>query len=116
MLNTNGHIDQYKHISSREDTQGRQCSYNTASQMEDDPNDFHDIQILVYHAIRLMAYTTPSRVKLMRDISNTNDETIITNALLPPSRLKGRLGSPIECEKHVNLEYQIHSSTSNHII
>ena len=66
LLNTNGHIDQYKHISSREDTQGRQCSYNTASQMEDDPNDFHDIQIPSLSRNSTTAYTTPSRVKLMR--------------------------------------------------
>ena len=108
LLNTSGHVDQYKHIASREDTQGRQCSYNTASQMEDDPNDFHDfhdIPIPTLSRNSTTAYTTPSRVKLMRDISNTNDETIITNALLPPSRLKGeRLGTPTKHEELIDLE------------
>ena len=104
LLNTNGHIDQYKHITSREHSQGKQCSYNTASQMEDDPNDFLNRQIPTLSRNSTTAYATPSRVRLMRDISNTSDETIITNALLPPSRLKGgRLGSPLSYEELSNL-------------
>ena len=105
LLNTTGHVDQYKHITSRESSQGRQSSYNTASQMEDDPIDFHDISIPTLSRNSTTAYTTPSRVKLMRDISNTHDETIITNELLPPSRLKReRLGSPMKYEEKANFE------------
>ncbi len=73
-INSNGTDDQYKHISAREDTQGKQTAFNTASQMEDDPDDFIHIERPKLVRDSTSAYLTPSRAKLMRDFSADVDD------------------------------------------
>ena len=76
VINSDGSDDQYKHILAREDTQGKQTAFNTASQMEDDPDDFIHIERPKLVRGSTSAYLTPSRAKLMRDFSSDIDDCL----------------------------------------
>ena len=61
--------DVLKYVSSREDTQGRQRTFNTASQYDQDNSGL--IQNDSLGRQPTSAYKTPRRCDLMREISNT---------------------------------------------
>jgi len=76
VINSDGSDDQYKHISAREDTQGKQTAFNTSSQMEDDPDNFTPIERPKLVRGSTSAYLTPSRAKLMREFSTDIDDIL----------------------------------------
>ena len=89
MKNSYGTVDSFKIVSGREDSQGRQTAYNTASQYEDD-----HLQILPPKLQResSSAYRTPRRCELMRNISDNNDDSDFDN-ISPIPRAQSRLGA-----------------------
>lgn len=96
MKNSYGTIDSFKIISGREDSQGRQTAYNTASQYEDDHLDIFPPKLQRESS---SAYRTPRRCDMMRNISdNTCDNNIASDNTSPIPRARARLGllSPLE--------------------
>lgn len=92
-INSQHMEDQYTHISAREDTQGKQTAFNTASQLEVDSDNFDNLQRPVLSR-DVSAYTTPSRTKIMREMSASyDDDEIFDNDKfpLPPSKYNSRI-------------------------
>jgi uncharacterized protein YegL len=91
MKNSYGTVDSFKIVSGREDSQGRQTAYNTASQYEDDY-----LQLLPPKLQRegSSAYRTPRRCDMMRNISNNidNDDNDDDDNTSPIPRVRARLG------------------------
>ena len=101
-INSKGNKDQYKHIVARGDTQGKQTTFSTASQLEDDPIDFSKIRPPKLRRAPTSAYATPSRIELMREMSatdsndnndnNNNDDILsILTAKLPSPNFKNSI-------------------------
>jgi len=92
MKNSYGMLDSFKILSGREDSQGRQTAYNTASQYEDDC-----LQLFPPKLRRdgSSAYRTPRRCDMMRNISNNNNcnyDNDDSDNTSPIPRARARLG------------------------
>jgi hypothetical protein len=88
MKNSYGRLDSFKIVSGREDSQGRQTAYNTASQYEDDHLQLRPPKL---QRDGSSAYRTPRRCELMRNISDNNyNENEVNTSPIP--RAKARLG------------------------
>lgn len=81
--------DGYMYVSAREDSQGRQTAFNTASRFE---YDLSDIVPPKLERSTTSAYTTPLRCELMRNISE-NCSSQLPHAI--PLNLNGDYNSPI---------------------
>jgi hypothetical protein len=86
ILNTsNGNLIDIKYITAREDSQGRQTCYVTETQIDSDDDDDDPpckIQRSCVNIEPISAYSTPSRINIMRSISGFNKKSIIDEKII----------------------------------